>query len=159
LEDEKPGEGQTTQIDHVLVSRFGIFVIENKDYSGWIFCRSTDRNWSQVLYQAKFRFQNPLHQNFGHVSAIRNLLDFLPADAIVSAVVFTGSAEFKTTQPDGVFTLDQFLDFVGGRTTEIMSFNRVQFCVGRLETARQAITRTTDVEHVEQLRRRYGQDN
>jgi hypothetical protein len=30
----------TTQIDHVIVSRFGIFVIEAKNYQGWIFGRT-----------------------------------------------------------------------------------------------------------------------
>ena len=27
----------TTQIDHVIVSRYGIFVVESKNMSGWIF--------------------------------------------------------------------------------------------------------------------------
>ena len=58
-------EDGTTQIDHVLVSRFGIFVIETKDYKGWIFAGAGDRYWTQVLYRTKFRFQNPLRQNHG----------------------------------------------------------------------------------------------
>jgi hypothetical protein len=146
----------TTQIDHVLVSRFGIFVIETKDYKGWIFAGSGDRYWTQVLYRVKFRFQNPIRQNYMHVCAIQELLEFLPADAIYSAVVFTGSAEFKTAVPDGVFTLPGLLAFVEGHAAEVMSINRVQFCVGRLETARLSITKTTDVEHVQRLRRRHG---
>src|SRR5262245_24428443 len=56
----------TTQIDHVLVSRFGVFVIETKDYRGWIFASAGDRYWTQVLYRAKFRFQNPIRQNYSH---------------------------------------------------------------------------------------------
>ena len=150
---------RSTQIDHVLVSRFGIFVIETKEYSGWIFAGVSDKKWTQVFYRAKFRFQNPVHQNYGHVSAVRRLLEFLPNDAISSAVVFTGSAKFQTTIPDGVYTLDRFLAFVASQKTERMSSNRVQFCVGRLETARRAVTKTTDLEHVEQLRRRYGRND
>jgi hypothetical protein len=92
------------------------------------------------------------------VCAIQELLDFLPPDAIQPILVFTGVAEFKTTIPDGVFTLAEFPAYVERQATEIMSANRVQFCVGRLETARLAITRTTDVEHVQQLRSRYGND-
>jgi hypothetical protein len=148
----------TTQIDHVLVSRFGIFVIETKNYRGWIFASPGDRYWTQVFYQAKFRFQNPLRQNHGHVRAIQELLDFLPADVIHPVVVFTGDAVFKTNIPDGVFTLTGFLAYVEGITAEVMSINRVQFCVGRLETTRLSITKLTDVEHVQGLRRRYGND-
>ncbi|MBI4936862.1 MAG: NERD domain-containing protein [Nitrosomonadales bacterium] len=147
-----------TQIDHVLVSRFGIFVIETKDYKGWIFAGAGDRYWTQVLYRAKFRFQNPIRQNYRHVSAIRELLDFLPADVVRPVVVFTGDAEFKTDIPDGVFTLAGFLAYVEGHAAEVMSINRVQFCVGRLETARLSVTKATDVEHVQGLRRRYGND-
>ena len=151
-------EDGTTQIDHVLVSRFGIFVIETKDYKGWIFAGPGDRHWTQVLYRAKFRFQNPLRQNHRHVRAIQELLDFLPADTVRPVVVFTGDAEFKTSIPDGVFTVAGLIAFVEGTTAEVMSVNRVQFCVGRLETTRLSITKATDVEHVEALRRRYGND-
>ena len=149
---------KTTQIDHVLVSRFGIFVIETKDYRGWIFGGPGDRYWTQVLFRGKFRFQNPMRQNYRHVCAVQELLDFLPPELIQPIVVFTGDAEFKTAIPDGVFTLAEFLAYIGHHVKEIMSANRVQFCVGRLETARLSITKTTDVEHVQQLRKRYGSD-
>jgi len=148
----------TTQIDHVLVSRFGIFVIETKDYTGWIFAGARDRYWTQVLYRSKFRFQNPIHQNYKHVLAIQGLLDFLPADLVRSIVVFTGDATFKTAIPDGVFTLPTFLAYVDGQRAEVMSINRAQFCVGRLETARLSVTKLTDIEHVQRLRHRYGSD-
>lgn len=88
----------------------------------------------------------------------KQLLDFLPADAIRPVVVFTGDAEFKTSVPDGVFTLAGFLGYVESQAVEVMSINRVQCCVGRLETARLSITKVTDVEHVQRLRRRYGDD-
>jgi hypothetical protein len=148
----------TTQIDHVLVSRFGVFVIETKDYRGWIFGSPESRIWTQVLYRARFRFQNPIRQNERHVRAVRQLLDFLPADSIRPVVVFTGSATFKTAVPEGVFTLTRFLTYLEGQAVEVMSINRAQFCVGRLETARLSITRRTDVEHVQRLRRRFGSD-
>lgn len=148
--------GDTTQIDHILVSRFGVFVIETKDYSGWIFANSADRQWTQVLYRAKFRFQNPIRQNHLHVSAVRELLDFLPAEAVFSAVVFTGTAEFRTSIPEGVFHTDGFVRYLQTRSGEVLSTNRVQFSVGRLETARLSITRETDMDHVQQVRKRYG---
>lgn len=146
----------TTQIDHVLVSRFGVFVIETKDYRGWIFGSPGAPYWTQVHFRAKFRFQNPIRQNYLHLQAVQELLDFLPASVIHSAVVFTGDAEFRTPVPDGVFSLEGFQICVGSYVVEVMSINRVQFCVGRLETARLSITKQTDVEHIQRLRRRYG---
>lgn len=151
-------EDGSTQIDHILVSRFGVFVIETKDYSGWIFANAKDRFWTQVLYSAKFKFQNPLHQNFRHLCAVRELLDFLNPEGIHPVVVFAGTASFKTEVPNGVFSLEEFLNYVERHTAEVMSINRLQFCIGRLETTRLAITQTTDVDHVLELRRRFGLD-
>ena len=146
----------TTQVDHILVSRFGVFVIETKDYKGWIFANAKQANWTQVLFKWKFKFQNPIFQNIRHVRAVQDLLDFLPPGAIKSIVVFTGEAEFKTEIPQGVFSIFGLIEYLREQTIEVMSLNRMQFCVGRLETARLAISGKTDVEHVRSLERRHG---
>lgn len=146
----------TTQIDHILVSRFGVFVIETKDYNGWIFANAKHATWTQVLFQVKFKFQNPIFQNMRHVRAVQELLEFLPPEAIRSVVVFTGRAEFKTDMPSGVYTLSGVIDHLKSTTETVISLNRVQFCVGRIETARLCITGQTDLEHVKSLQRRHG---
>ena len=64
----------TTQVDHILVSRFGVFVIETKDYKGWIFADAKQANWTQVLFKLKFKLQNPIFQNSRHVRAVQGLL-------------------------------------------------------------------------------------
>jgi hypothetical protein len=151
-----PLKDGTTQVDHILVSRFGVFVIETKHYKGWIFGDAKQPSWTQVQFTENFKIQNPIQQNFHHVLAVQGLLDFLPPGAIKSVVVFTGEAEFKTEVPPGVFSLFGFIGYLRGQTTEVISLNRVQFCVGRLETARLAITGKTDVEHVQSLERRHG---
>ena len=61
------GNTNTTQIDHVVVSDFGIFCIETKSYSGWIFGNAQQRHWTQVLYRYKKQFYNPLRQNYAQV--------------------------------------------------------------------------------------------
>lgn len=145
----------TTQVDHILVSRFGVFVIETKGYKGWIFADAKQANWTQVLFNYRFKFQNPIFQNDRHVRAVQNLLDFLPPGAIKSVVVFTGEAKFKTEVPRGVFRISGLIDYLRQHTFEVMSLNRLQFCVGRLETARLAVSRETDIQHVKSLTRRH----
>ncbi len=146
----------TTQVDHILVSRYGVFVVETKDYKGWIFADPKQANWTQVIFRRKFRFQNPIFQNYKHLRAVQDALDFLPGDAIKSVVVFTGDAEFKTEIPEGVFSVARFIDHLKDQKEEVLSLNRVQFCVGRLESNRLALTRKTDIEHVQSLQRRHG---
>jgi restriction system protein len=53
----------TTQIDHVFVSRFGIFVVETKNMQGWIFGGANQAQWTQKIYKKSYKFQNPLRQN------------------------------------------------------------------------------------------------
>ena len=149
----------TTQIDHILVSRFGVFVIETKDYSGWIFANAKHATWTQVLFHKKFKFQNPIFQNLRHIEAVKSALDFLPASCIKSLVVFTGEATFKTDIPPDVFTLSKLTEHLRSHTEEIMSLNRLQFCVGRLETTRLAISGETDLEHLKSLERRHSGKN
>jgi hypothetical protein len=149
-------EDGTTQVDHILVSRFGVFVIETKDYKGWIFANAAGATWTQVLFRWRFKFQNPIFQNMRHVRAVQGVLDFLPPEAVKSIVVFSGDAEFKTETPQGVMAIDQLTEYLGRQTEVVMSPNRLQFCVGRLETARLAISGATDVEHMQSLARRHG---
>jgi len=75
---------------------------------------------------------------------------------VKSIVVFCGDAKFKTDMPSNVFTLPMLIDFLSSCTEELLSLNRVQFSVGRIETARLEISGKTDVEHVKALQRRYG---
>jgi hypothetical protein len=149
----------TTQIDHILVSRFGVFVIETKDYNGWIFANAKQATWTQVLYRQKFKFQNPIFQNMRHIEAVKNILDFLPSSCVQSLVVFTGNAKFKTDIPPGVFTASELIKHLRNHTDEAISVNRLQFCVGRIETARLAISREIDLEHVKNLERRHSGKN
>lgn len=108
----------TTQIDHVIVSRYGIFVIEAKNIDGWIFGDANSTQWSVVKPGRKFRMQNPLRQNYRHTKAI---VDFLELDEsrVHSLVMFWGECEFKTVMPANVLCR--------GYTAYIKSFTKLLF--------------------------------
>lgn len=146
----------TTQIDHILISRFGIFVIESKHYKGWIFADRNIPQWTQTLYKKRFKFQNPIFQNHKHMTAVAKLLDFLPAENIHSMVVFTGNAVFKTLQPEGVFLLREMNAHIANFSDTVITENRMQFCVGRLECCRKPPTQQTEIDHIAYLHRRFG---
>lgn len=61
----------SSQIDHIVVSPFGIFVIETKNYSGWIYGSEHGEYWTKNVYGHKYDFYNPILQNTGHVTALR----------------------------------------------------------------------------------------
>ncbi len=87
--------GKTSQIDHVVVSVYGIFVIETKNYKGWIFGKENAENWMQVLYKEKHQFRNPIKQNFSHIYALKEMLTDFPNLPYFPIVVFAGSATLK----------------------------------------------------------------
>ena len=45
-----PTRNGTTQIDHVLISPFGVFIVETKNLKGWIFGSENQPKWTQSLY-------------------------------------------------------------------------------------------------------------
>ena len=59
--------GHSTQIDHVIVSIYGIFVVETKFYKGWIFGGENSEYWTQNIYGRKYKLLNPIYQNQGHI--------------------------------------------------------------------------------------------
>ncbi|WP_234999885.1 nuclease-related domain-containing protein [Legionella quinlivanii] len=69
--------------------------METKHYKGWIFAKENARSWSQSLYYDKFRFQNPLRQNYKHVNAIQKALDFIEPHHVHNIVVFSGKPYLK----------------------------------------------------------------
>jgi restriction system protein len=91
----------TTQIDHVLVSVYGIFVIETKNIKGWIFGEANTDRWTQVIYGKKRQFQNPLKQNYRHTKCLSEYLK-LDHDLFKSIIFFIGNCEFKTDMPSNV---------------------------------------------------------
>jgi hypothetical protein len=80
----------------------------------------------------------------------------LPSEVIKSVVVFSGNADFKTEIPSGVQRIRELAGYMRMEAHEVMSEERLQLCVGRLEIARLAISDETDVEHIESLVRRHG---
>ncbi len=85
----------SSQIDHIVVSVFGIFVIETKNYSGWIYGGEHAEYWTQNIYGKKYPLYNPILQNAGHVRALRRVLKDYEPLPILPIVAFSGGADLK----------------------------------------------------------------
>jgi restriction system protein len=127
----RPDGKGTTQIDHVVVSPFGIFVIETKNYAGWIFGDEDSRFWTQVIYGKKSRFQNPLHQNALHVRALA-IATGLPREFFHNLIYFAGDATLKTSLPPQVMT-EGLASFIRGYRVEVLPRKDVAWAVAVLE--------------------------
>lgn len=148
-----PARNDTTQIDHVILSRFGIFVVETKNYSGWIFGDAESANWTQVCHRKKNSFQNPLRQNYAHIRALSKLLE-LPLDAFHNIVCFIGDAKFKTAVPDGVFLDGRYVRHIKSFKQPVFSHSELGAIRDALESGRLKRGFKTNREHVRNLKRR-----
>jgi len=98
-----PTSNGTTQIDHLIISPYGLFVIETKTMNGWIYGNEQDSQWTQKFYKTSFRFQNPLKQNYRHLCCLEEHLG-LPKTRMHLIIFFIGDAELKTPMPGNVLT-------------------------------------------------------
>jgi hypothetical protein len=146
-----PTGDETTQIDHILITEAGLFIIETKHYAGWILGNPRDDRWTQVIYRKKSRFRNPIMQNYGHIKTVQALFK-LPESAFFGVVVFTGNAEFKTDLGPGVILLDQLTGFIESRREKVLDERQMTYVVGRIEMKRLDRSRETDEYHVNYVR-------
>lgn len=84
----------SSQIDHIVISKFGVFVLETKNYKGWIFGKEKNKKWTQNIYGKKYYFQNPLHQNYGHIKKLKEI-EGLENINFISLILFSGEATLK----------------------------------------------------------------
>ncbi len=144
-------DGSTTQIDHIIVSRYGIFVVETKNMKGWIFGNERQKKWTQKIYKQTHPFQNPLHQNYKHTKAIQELLD-LEESEVFSLVVFVGESTFKTDMPPNVTQGIGYIRYIKSKETPLFSSHEVDAYVAKIHRGRMAPTRKTRKEHIANIK-------
>lgn len=86
--------GETSEIDVLFITQKGIFVIESKNYSGWIFGDEKAGYWTAMLpNKEKNRFYNPIKQNKTHMKWLGQYLgENIP---LFSIIVFSNRCELK----------------------------------------------------------------
>ena len=136
----------TTQIDHVVVSVHGIFVLETKTFRGWIFGSERDRFWTQQIFAFRTRFQNPLRQNWKHLKFLEAVTG-VGADKIYPVVVFAGTAELKTGLPGNVLSLRELADYIRHRDEVRLTPEEAARITAQLRRIRERTRLTDHIAH------------
>lgn len=147
-----PGPGGTTQIDHVIVAPYGIFVVETKNIKGWIFGDPLGDKWTQSIYGKKSQFQNPVKQNYRHTRCLAEYLR-LDHELFKPVVFFIGDCEFKTSMPANVLNRG-LVPYIKGFRQECLSPDEVKRIEASLTSLKEdkSLTRRT---HLDSLRERH----
>jgi predicted nucleic-acid-binding Zn-ribbon protein len=147
-----PTSNGTTQIDHVIVSRYGIFVVETKNMNGWIFGDEKNPQWTQSFFGKKFKFQNPLRQNYRHTQALSEFLD-IDHNKFMSIVMFWGDCEFKTPLPPNVMNKG-YTSYIKKHKVTLFSDQEVQAIAAALKDGMLPKGWATRRRHVSSLKER-----
>lgn len=146
----------TIQLDHVVLSRCGIFVVETRHLFGEIVARADSRTWTQVLGEnRKSTFPNPLRRNAARVQALETVTG-LADSAFLPLVVVTGEGTFKTGMPEGVVAVDGLVDHIHQARVVRLSDRQIEKAVAAIEAARCAPDREKSQARVRGLRERLG---
>jgi restriction system protein len=145
-----PTEDGSTQIDHIIVSVFGVFVIETKNMKGWIFGSESQRQWTQKIFKHSNSFQNPLHQNYKHLKTLQSLLN-LREDQIHSLIVFVGDNQFKTPMPANVTQGGGYIRYIKSKTIPVLQKQEVRDITIRIKQGRLSPSFKTSFEHVKHV--------
>ena len=146
-----PTEDGTTQIDHIIVSPYGVFVVETKNMKGWIFGSAHQKRWTQKIFKHSSQFQNPLHQNYKHVKTLQSALDLTDAE-VHSLVVFIGESKFKTEMPANVTQGMGYLRYIKSIKEVVLSPERVIDIVERIQAERLTPSFKTHRAHVKHVK-------
>lgn len=140
----------TSQIDHILIGKKGIFVIETKDYSGIIYGEQYSKYWTQIINKNRTEFYNPIRQNYGHIKALEECLKI--RNIFIPIVVFTNKSKFKKIKVDTpVIQLKRLKGFIKRYKSDInLSKDEIEYIYNFLKKANIKSTRVRK-KHVKQI--------
>ena len=148
-------EGVTTQIDHIVVSQWGVFVIETKSYSGSIYGKASEPQWTAKYNprQKGFSFQNPIRQNYKHIATLSECLgiDQLYFKTIIA---FSGAAKFGKDMPHEVMHFRNVPDYLREHSKDIIiPHEQIQEVAETIIAWQATLTHSQKSSHVENLRK------
>lgn len=147
-----PSPNGTTQIDHLIVSSFGLFIIETKNKKGWIFGSAHRRTWTQSIYGNNYSFQNPLRQTYRQKKILAGFLGIKEA-SIHPIIYFAGDCKFKTKLPSNVIR-SRLSRFIKRFKKQIFTADEVDHIVKKLER-HVSNSELTKRDHIRSLRQRH----
>jgi len=149
-------ESGSTQIDHIVVSKYGVFVIETKNMNGWIFGSERNDRWTQVFpNKKKVPFQNPLRQNYRHTMSLSKYLG-MNHNKVFSIVVFWGDCKFKTEIPENVVRGGMLgcTKYIKSKSEILLADDEVTSICDQLQTGKANMNIFSGWRHVRSIKKR-----
>jgi len=148
-----PGKNGTAQLDNLLVSRYGIFIIETKNKKGWLYGFEHQSKWTQTLYGKKYTFQNPLRQTFRQKKVLASFLNL--KESIIHPVIhFVGDCSLKSNFPPNVI-ISGLASYIKQFDINVISEEEFDRILSKLNEHISSSTLTTQ-DHIQSLKKRFS---
>ena len=149
----------STQIDHIIVCPFGIFVIETKNHKGMIFGDDAGAVWTQVLKNGgHFKMYNPVHQNIGHIAELSKQIR-IPTNYMQGILVFTSDfANLDNVASSCCIVPDMLYDFITSYNRQLFNNKQVWKIIKRIDTVNKDgyINRQRHINYVKRIKDKRG---
>lgn len=140
-------DGGSIQIDHIIVSVYGIFVTETKNIQGLIKGKDYEDNWYQILSHKVEPFQNPVRQNEYHIKFLSKYLN-LHENKFHSIIKFTNdTCKFENKMPNNVL-LKGYIEYIKNKTKKILTEKEATNIFERIKICRKPNNFKTKIEHI-----------
>ena len=130
----------TTQVDHIIISRYGVFVLETKNVHGKVYGSGNSEYWKQYLpdrgyrrhgYTQEHQLRNPLWQNAGHIKSLRRLV-FGNDIPIYGVVVFPQETGLFVEAEQPVLRMWDVVPYIKQYHEEVLSAEQMSYYRRRL---------------------------
>lgn len=155
------GNGKFSQIDLVVATPVGILVFEVKDYSGWIFGKGYQKQWTQVLAygKEKYRFYNPVMQNRTHINNLQKQIRQFEDIPFFSIIVFYGNSVFRDVRgiPDGTLLIKPYhvveaINFILNNNQRAGYTNKHEVSTTLQQAVANGANKDIQIQHIENIR-------
>lgn len=130
----------TTQVDHIVISHYGVFVLETKNVHGKVYGSGNAEFWKQYLpdtgYKSygctqEYQLRNPVWQNEGHIKTLRKLV-FGNDVPLYGIVVFPRDTEINVTASQPVLNMNNVVSYIKQYCEIVLSPDQMDFYHRRL---------------------------
>lgn len=126
-------DGGETQIDHVIVSPFGIFIVETKNWKGTIYADAKSAVWTKFNLGHKDTYKNPIRQNYKHIVSVREKFSRQGSEFVFGVVAMSPAADFKGGVPDGVVFYNELKGWILGHVTPCIKPDQIADIVAAIQ--------------------------
>ncbi|MCM1004641.1 MAG: NERD domain-containing protein [Candidatus Gastranaerophilales bacterium] len=147
--------GKTSEIDVIMFHPKGLFVIESKNYSGWIFGHENNKQWTQTLPTRygechKERFYNPIMQNTTHIRAIRKHID--DTIPVYSVIAFSDDCTLKNITVKSKTIVTYYSNLYSAINLKLSEINNYSMTTEQLKNTYNKLAQFTNANNYTKLK-------